>query len=90
MRYAGLDGNAAAGELLEVFGTDVTAAVVTCAGCGRSGAVAELRLWGTAPGLVARCPQCTDVVLRLVRAPDRIFLDLRGALRLEIPVDSSQ
>lgn len=81
-----LDGNAMAGDLREIFAVDVTAAVATCAGCGRSGVVAELRLWGPAPGLVARCPQCTDVVLRLVRAPDRVFLDLRGALRLELPL----
>ena len=86
MSYAELDGNAMAGDLADIFAVDVTAAVATCAGCGRSGAVAELRLWSAAPGLVARCPQCTDVVLRLVRAPDRVFLDLRGALRLEIPL----
>ena len=89
MTYAGLDGNAMAGDLAEIFAAEMTAAVATCAGCGSSGAVAELRLWGAAPGLVARCPQCTDVILRIVRAPDRVFLDLRGALRLEIPVGSS-
>jgi uncharacterized protein DUF6510 len=81
-----LDGNAMAGDLAEIFGVDVTAAVVTCAGCGRVGVVAELRLWGRAPGIVARCPACKDVVLRLVRAPDRVFLDLRGATRLELPL----
>ena len=88
MTYAGLDGNAAAGELMDVFGVDVTAAAITCAGCGRSGAVAELRLWGAAPGLVARCPQCADVLLTVVRAPRRVFLEMRGALRLAIPLDS--
>jgi hypothetical protein len=81
-----LDGNAMAGDLREIFAVDVTSAVVICAGCGRAGAIATLRLWGRAPGQVARCPQCDDVVLRLVRAPDRVFLDLRGALRLEVPL----
>jgi hypothetical protein len=81
-----LDGNAMAGDLAEIFAVDVTAAVVTCAGCGRAGVVAELRLWGRAPGVVARCPACKEVVLRLVRAPDRVFLDLRGATRLELPL----
>ena len=33
-----LDGNAAAGELSEVFALDVTTAVATCAGCGMTGA----------------------------------------------------
>jgi len=81
-----LDGNAMAGDLGEVFAVDVTAAVATCAGCGRAGVVAELRLWRRAPGIVARCPGCEDVVLRLVRAPDRVFLDLHGATRLEFPL----
>jgi Family of unknown function (DUF6510) len=83
-----LDGNAMAGDLREIFAADVTTAVATCAGCGRSSAIATLRLWGPAPGQVARCPGCDDVVLRLVRAPGRIFLDLRGAVRLELPQPS--
>ena len=83
-----LDGNAMAGDLREIFAMDITAAVATCAGCGRSGVVAELRLWGRAPGVVARCPGCEDVVLRIVHAPDRVFLDLRGAMRLELPLST--
>jgi Family of unknown function (DUF6510) len=83
-----VDGNAMAGDLREIFAADVTAAVATCAGCGSSGVIAELRLWGRPPGIVARCPHCEDVVLRIVRAPDRVFLDLRGALRVELPMPS--
>lgn len=82
-----LDGNALAGDLREVFATDVTAALFTCGGCGHAAAIATLRMWGPAPGRVARCPQCEDVVLRLVRTDDRIVVDLRGAVRLEIPLD---
>lgn len=84
-----LDGNAMAGDLLEVFAVDATSARFTCAGCGHADAVATLRIWGPAPGRVARCPQCEDVVIRVVRAPDRIFLDLRGTVRLEFPLSSS-
>ncbi|HEV8173322.1 MAG TPA: DUF6510 family protein [Actinoplanes sp.] len=83
-----VDGNAMAGNLREIFAMDVTAATATCAGCGRVGAVATLRLWGHPPGIVARCPECEQVVLRIVRAPDRVFLDLRGALRIELPLPS--
>jgi hypothetical protein len=86
MTELALDGNAMAGDLGEIFAVDVTAAVATCAGCGRSGVVAELRLWVHSPGIVARCPSCDDVVLRLVRAPDRVFLDLRGVTLLEFPM----
>lgn len=81
-----LDGNAMAGDLREIFAVDVTAALFTCAGCGHAGAVATLRLWGGELGRVGRCPHCADVVLLLVQAPDRIFLDLRGTVRLELPL----
>ncbi|MFB4310970.1 DUF6510 family protein [Actinomadura sp. GTD37] len=80
------DGNALAGPLAEVFAVDVTAARSRCAGCGRTGPVAELRVYGRAPGLVARCPGCGDVVLRLVRARGTVWLDMRGAVSLSIPV----
>jgi hypothetical protein len=81
-----LDGNAMAGPLREIFAVDVTAATARCAGCRRAGAVAELRVYAHAPGLVARCPACEAVVLRVVRGPDKAWLDLRGSLCLELPL----
>lgn len=81
-----LDGNAMAGDLREIFAVDVTTARYICVGCGHAGAVATLRLWGPAPGLVGRCPGCEEVVLRVVRAPDRMVLDMRGTVRLELPL----
>jgi hypothetical protein len=80
------DGNALAGPLRELFTVDITTAVARCAGCGLSGAVATLHVYGQAPGLVARCPGCEDVVLRLVRGPDAAWLDLRGTVSLRIPL----
>jgi uncharacterized protein DUF6510 len=80
------DGNALAGPMGELFAVDITAAVGRCAGCGRVDAVAGLRVYTNAPGLVARCAGCDAVVLRLVRGPDFAFLDLRGAVGLRIPV----
>lgn len=87
-----LDGNALAGPLREIFADDVTGVVAVCTGCGLAGPVATLRVWPHAPGLVARCPGCDQVVLRLVRGPDRAWLDLRGTVRLEfrlVPDDDS-
>ena len=81
-----LDGNAMAGDLRELFAVDVTTARYTCAGCGHTDAVGTLLLWGPEPGLVARCPGCEDVVLRVVRAPGRVMLDMRGTVRLELTV----
>jgi hypothetical protein len=38
--------------------------------------------------MVARCPACEHVMLRVVRGPDRTWLDLRGTVSLEIPLPS--
>ena len=79
-----LDGNAAAGALVEVFARDVTAAVGSCGYCGASAALAAAHLYPHAPGLVLRCGACEGVILRLVRARDRLLLDLAGLTRLEL------
>ena len=82
---AAYDGNILAGPLSDVFAFEVTTALAQCAGCGRSSAVAELAVYGPEPGLVARCPGCSDVMLRLVQTPDAIWLDLRGTGVLRRP-----
>ena len=41
-------------------------------------------VYADGPGSVARCPGCDAVVLRLVRGPDRAWLDLRGVVCLEL------
>jgi hypothetical protein len=80
------DGNMMAGPLREIFAVDVTTAIDRCASCGLTGPVAALRVYHHAPGLVARCPRCSAVVLRLVRTPNSAWLDLRGATFLQIPL----
>jgi uncharacterized protein DUF6510 len=35
---------------------------------------------------VLRCPTCESVLMRVVRGPDRTWLDLRGLRTLQIPV----
>lgn len=84
--HAYVDGNMLAGPLREIFAMDVTAAVGRCAGCGLTGPFAALRVYPHAPGLVARCPACEQVMLRLVRTPTEAWLDLRGATFLRIPM----
>ena len=37
-----------------------------------------------APGLVARCGSCGEVVLRVTRSAGRTWLDLRGVSYLEL------
>jgi Family of unknown function (DUF6510) len=80
------DGNALAGPVGDLFRVDVTAAVAGCRNCGWTGPMAEVRVFDHAPGLVARCPVCDQVLLRLVRGPGRAWLDLRGLTDLLFPV----
>jgi hypothetical protein len=79
------DGNALAGHVQGVFGVDVTTAVGRCGNCGRTGPMAEVRVFDRAPGVVARCPVCDQVLLRLVRGPGPAWLDLRGLTYLQLP-----
>jgi Family of unknown function (DUF6510) len=81
-----LDGNMLAGALGELFAVDVTTAVGQCASCGATAVLAQALVYAGGPGLVARCPACTEVVLRVVRGPDRAWLDLRGVTCLQLAV----
>lgn len=87
MDGAPLDGNAAAGVLAEVFLSDMTVAVTTCASCGASRPLGQLLAYLQAPGAVLRCPTCGAVQIRLVRGPQRAWLDLRGirVLQMDVP-----
>lgn len=79
-----LDGNAAAGLLAEAFRVEITTAFAACAGCGADTPVAELIVYGHAMGAILRCADCDTAVLRLARAGDRPWLDLRGARSLRL------
>ena len=81
---AHLDGNVLAGALRELFTVDITTATGQCISCGTACAMGEARVYADAPGMVARCPVCDEVVLRLVRAPGRAWLDMSGLTYLEV------
>jgi hypothetical protein len=81
-----VDGNAAAGMFAEAFRTEVSAATVTCACCGRSGRFADRIVYDRGPGLVARCPHCGEVNARMVRTPTDMWLELHGSTSWRIPV----
>jgi Family of unknown function (DUF6510) len=81
-----LDGNAAGGTLLEVFGRDVTIAHATCLGCGATDSIGALMLYGHDMGVVLRCPSCGSVVLRASRTPTHVWLDATGARSIAIPM----
>jgi len=79
-----LDGNAAAGDLSKIFAVDVTTAQGQCANCGAIKRFAEAHLYMQAPGVVARCAVCDHMLLRLVNARQRVFLDVRGLTYLRL------
>jgi Family of unknown function (DUF6510) len=81
-----LDGNAIAGQLVDIFGAEMTTMAGTCATCGTSGMVAELAVYVRAPGTIARCRSCESVVMVLVTIRGITCVDLRGFAELESPV----
>jgi hypothetical protein len=80
-----LDGNAIAGDLVEVFGVDLTAATGVCASCGASSFLAEAVVYTRGPGHVARCRACGELLMVLVRIRGITCVDMRGiaGLRME-------
>jgi hypothetical protein len=80
-----LDGNAIGGDLMEVFGVDVTAAWAACGTCGAHDQMAEMQVYRDGPGIVGRCSHCEAVLLCIVRAPDRTYVSLTGVASLELP-----
>jgi hypothetical protein len=78
-----LDGNAAAGLLQEVFGTDVTDAAGTCDDCGATELLGAVHVYVGA-GTVFRCPHCDAVLMRVVRSQARTWIDVRGVRSLAL------
>ena len=89
-RFDYLDGNAAAGELSDIFALDVTTAEGQCAYCGATKPFAEARVYVQGPGLVARCAVCEHILLRLVNVRQRVLLDVRGMTYLSRDTSQSQ
>ena len=71
-----LDGNAIAGALFEHFGHDMTMAGVRCMHCQHVSLMAELRVYMKAPGAVARCRVCDEVVM--------VIIDVHGTERFDM------
>ena len=73
-----LDGNSIGALLIDVFGTDMTAASSVCGTCDARRAVAELCVYGRAPGTVVRCRSCGAVLMVFAQVHDVICVDLTG------------
>jgi len=77
-----VDGNAIGGLLIDVFGTEMTAADSTCGTCGASRPVAQLIVYQRAPGTVVRCRTCGSVLMVFVKAHNVMNIDLAGLATL--------
>ena len=82
-----VDGSAVGGLLAAIFGAEVTGMPGTCASCQTVNLMGTMRVYMRGPGIVVRCPSCTQVVLRAVDMPRGTMIDLRGvaAIWLENP-----
>ena len=84
-----LDGNAAGGLLMELFGADMTNARGQCATCGMIAEVGRqhLYMFPRSPGAVLRCSSCTSVLIVVVRAGDRHRVSASGMRWMEVAAD---
>ena len=73
-----------AGVFGELFQHDMTIARGTCGGCGKAGPLAETRVYPEAPGAVARCPGCGEVLFTIVKEGGRYWLGFDRLRCLEI------
>lgn len=76
-----LDGNAAAGLLAEIFTCEMTSAESTCAHCGATAPLGRALMYGGQIGTILRCPTCDNILMRIVRIPERggqYWIDMRG------------
>ena len=80
-----LDGNGAAGLLLEVFGTEMTRASVTCGSCGTVAPIGESALYPGGPGTVIRCRACASALMVITQIRGMRCLDLMGIGAMDMP-----
>jgi uncharacterized protein DUF6510 len=73
-----LDGNAIAGQLVEIFGVEMTTAIGTCGNCGAVRQLAETLVYLGGPGTVARCRSCESVLVVVTTIRGTACVDLRG------------
>jgi hypothetical protein len=75
-----LDGNTLAGALGDVVRFDVTTARCRCTGCGTVAELATAVVYKSDAGSVARCRDCGTVLVTLVEAGDRTFVNFTGTI----------
>ncbi len=83
-----LDGNALGGLLNEIFSMEMTTVPAQCNHCGTQGELGSLRAFMHGSDAVLRCPFCDGIIMRIVKAPEAIYLDMRGATYLRLAIST--
>ncbi|WP_144875596.1 DUF6510 family protein [Microbacterium sp. 1.5R] len=76
-----VDGNAIAGQVLDILGIDVTALHGTCDGCGCDACLAEAVVEIDTSAAIVRCRTCTRTLFTVLHAdptPRLVFGSLRS------------
>jgi ribosomal protein S27E len=79
-----LDGNAVAGMLDEMLSVEATTVVVRCVSCGAEGALGAVHAYVHGPGVVLRCPGCSEVLMRFAHIRGHLVADMHGVGRMTI------
>ena len=79
-----LDGNAVAGIMQAMFGREMTASDAECANCGSVTEVGGMAAYTQAPGIVLRCPACSEVMMRIVETPQGFIFEARGTANFKM------
>lgn len=77
-----LDGNAAGGMLMEIFGHDMTDYMSICGHCHDRNPIGRLLLYTHGMGSVMRCPSCGSVQMRVAEVGGAYAMDMPGVLRI--------
>lgn len=73
-----VDGSALAGAFALAFGRDMTTAIGVCASCGVRHPLAEAHVYLRCPGMVVRCPKCSNAELVMIEVDHHIKLSIIG------------
>lgn len=68
---ARVDGNAIAGQVLDILGIDVTALRGTCHGCGTAACLAEAVVELDETVAIVRCRSCTRTLFTVLHTEER-------------------
>lgn len=77
-----LDGNAAAGMLMDIFGSEMTNDITVCGHCHDHNPIGRLLVYAHGMGTVMRCPSCGNVQMRIAELPSVYAVDLHGVMHI--------